>query len=326
VTDRPTVLLTHKIPESGLKRLRTAVNVNILDPHKPITPQLHDLLPTSEYLVSLLSVQISEELLAKATGLRGIANYAVGYNNIDLQAAHKRGIRVANTPDVLTNATADLVWGLILAVTRRIVEGDVICRQNAFTGWKPEYLLGFELSHKTLGIIGLGRIGQAVARRAIGFDMSIQYYSRSRKLGVEKEYGIAFQPNLDDLLAEADVVSIHVPYYQETHHLIGTRELDTMKSSAYLINTSRGKVVEEEALIRALQEGSIAGAGLDVFYNEPHIPETLVKLRNCVLTPHIGSATVSTRNAMAEMVADNILAMVRGDEPPNLVPELKIKE
>ena len=323
---RQTVLLTHKIPDSGLKRLQTTMNVRILDPHLPIEPQLRDLLPTADYLVSLLSVQITEELLANAQSLQGIANYAVGYNNIDLLAAEKYGIQVTNTPDVLTNATADLVWGLILAVTRRIVEGDAICRKKAFTGWEPNYLLGFELSQKTLGIIGLGRIGRAVARRATCFDMSILYHSRSRKTDLENDLNLSFQPNLDDLLTESDVVSIHVPYLKGTHHLITTRELSLMSPSAFLINTSRGKVVEEKALILALQEGSIAGAGLDVFYDEPHIPEALIKLPNCVLTPHIGSATVSTRNAMAEMVVDNILAMVRGEEPPNLVPELKIRE
>ncbi|MFW9777198.1 MAG: 2-hydroxyacid dehydrogenase [Candidatus Heimdallarchaeota archaeon] len=323
---RPMVLLTHKIPELGLKKLKTTLKVKILDPNQPIEPQLRNFLPAADYLISLLSVHITKDLLASAPRLRGIANYAVGYNNIDMRAAQKYGISVTNTPDVLTNATADLVWGLILAVTRRIVEGDAICRKNAFAGWAPDYLLGYELSGRTLGIIGLGRIGQAVARRGTCFEMNVLYHSRNRNPKVEDGLGVVFQPNLDDLLGGSDVISLHVPYTQETHHLISSRELDIIRPSAFLINTSRGKVVDEIALVRALKENSIAGAGLDVFYDEPRIPEGLRELPNCVLTPHIGSATMKTRNAMAKIVADNILAMVRGEEPPNLVPELKTEE
>ena len=319
----PIVLCTHKIPEPGLSVLKETMEVKILDEHLPIDSQLQKLLPTADFLVPLLSVNITESMMDLASSLKGIANYAVGYNNIDIDAAKKRNILVTNTPDVLTDATADLVWGLILSVTRRIVEGDEICRDNAFPGWLPEYQLGFEVTRKTLGIIGLGRIGTAVAKRAVGFEMKIIYHSRTRKKELEKQYNLVFKENLDELFQEADIISLNIPYTQETHHLVGKRELSLMKPSAYLINTARGRVINEQDLIHALQYNVIAGAGLDVFYDEPSIPQALRKLQNTVLTPHIGSATTHARNAMAIMVADNILAMQRGEQPPNLIPEMR---
>jgi len=317
------VLCTHKIPETGLNILKNTMDVNILSEHLPINSQLQKFLPTTDYLVPLLSVEITEDLMDLAPSLKGIANYAVGYNNIDIEAARKRNILVTNTPDVLTNATADLVWGLILAVTRRIIEGDEICRKDEFPGWLPSYLLGFEITGKTLGIIGLGRIGTAVAKRALGFDMKVLYHSRTRKHDIDGEFNLIFKENLEDVLNEADIVSINVPYTPETHHLMSGHELSLMKSSAYLINTARGKVINEQELIHALNNKVIAGAALDVFYNEPSIPAELRKLPNVVLTPHIGSATTQARNAMARMVADNILAIERNEQPPNLIPEMK---
>ncbi|MFX1515485.1 MAG: 2-hydroxyacid dehydrogenase [Promethearchaeota archaeon] len=320
---RSKVLCTHKIPETGLKILKNMMDVNILDEHLPINSQLQKFLPTADYLVPLLSVQITGDLMDLAPSLKGIANYAVGYNNIDIEAARKRNILVTNTPDVLTNATADLVWGLILAVTRRIIEGDEICRKNEFQGWLPSYLLGFEITGKTLGIIGLGRIGAAVAKRALGFDMKVLYHSRARKHDIDREYNLIFKENLEDILKEADIVSLNVPYTPETHHLISRHELSLMKASAYLINTARGRVINEKDLINALKNNLIAGAALDVFYDEPSIPAELRKLPNVVLTPHIGSATTQARNAMAKLVAENILAIERGEQPPNLIPEMK---
>ncbi|MFX0181571.1 MAG: 2-hydroxyacid dehydrogenase [Candidatus Hodarchaeota archaeon] len=320
---RARVLCTHKIPDVGLILLREKMDVIILKEEIPLYSQLVELLPSVDYLVPLLSVEITKTLMETAPYLKGIANYAVGYNNIDIKAARDKNILVTNTPGVLTNATADLVWALILSVTRRIIEGDKICRDNAFLGWLPEYLLGFEISGKTLGIIGLGRIGTAVAKRATGFDMKILYYSRSRKKETERQYGLIFKENLVDLLKESDIISLNIPYTQETREMISKRELTLMKGSAYLINTSRGKVINEKDLIAALKKKQIAGAGLDVFYDEPHIPKELRELSNVVLTPHIGSATVKARNAMAKIVAENILAMELGEQPPNLIPEMK---
>ncbi|MHA1237522.1 MAG: 2-hydroxyacid dehydrogenase [Candidatus Hodarchaeales archaeon] len=318
------VLLTHKIPKKGLDLLKTRFEIVYLDSDKAIIPQLHKVLPTVEYLVPLLSVNVNEELLSKSTKLKGIANYAVGYNNIDVSAAFKYNIQVTNTPDVLTNATADLVWALILSISRRIVESDQVCRSNQFKGWLPEFMLGTELTGKTLGIIGMGRIGQAVARRALGFDMKVQYHGRSKKslgdLGNPK-----FLPDLNTLLKTSDIVSLNIPYSEDTHHLIDKAEFSMMKNSTYLINTARGRVVNERALIQALKTGQIAGAGLDVFYDEPYIPEELSNLDNVVLTPHIGSATVQTRDAMALMVAENIIAIEDGKIPKNLIPEMKKK-
>ena len=319
------VLLTHKIPEKGLELLKERFNVILLDPNEPIVQQLHQVLPEVDYLIPLLSVPIDEALLNKSSNLKAIANYAVGYNNIDIEVADKNSILVTNTPDVLTNATADLVWALILAVTRRIVEGDEICRRNAFSGWSPEFLLGSELSGKTLGIIGLGRIGKAVAKRGIGFDLKVQYFSRTEQKEFSESYNANFIPELHDLLRTSDIISLNVPYTPLTHHLIGETELKTMKRSAYLINTARGRIINEKELIQALRNKLIAGAGLDVFYDEPDIPHELSELSNVVMTPHIGSATVQTREAMAVMVAKNIIAIENGEIPPNLIPEMKKK-
>jgi glyoxylate reductase len=298
------------------------MRITILHESQPIDSQLQKIIPSADYLVSLLSVEITENLMELCPSLKGIANYAVGYNNIDIESAKTRGILVTNTPDVLTNATADLSWALILSVTRRIVEGDTICRDNAFPGWLPEYLLGFEISGTTLGIVGLGRIGSAVAKRAVGFDMKVLYHSKTQKSRLDKQYGFIFEEDLGHLLQEVDILSLNVPYTQETHHMISERELNLMKPTAYLINTSRGRIINEKDLIAALKAQRIAGAGLDVFYDEPSIPRTLRELPNVVLTPHIGSATTQARNAMAKMVAENILAMDKGDKPPNLIPEM----
>ncbi|MHA2095618.1 MAG: 2-hydroxyacid dehydrogenase, partial [Candidatus Hodarchaeales archaeon] len=299
--------------------------LRILDSKQSIELQLNQALPKADYLVSLLSVKIKSDLLEKCPNLKGIANYAVGYNNIDINAAIEYGIPVTNTPDVLTNATADLTLGLILASTRRIIEGDQECRNDNFTGWGPEYMLGYELSGKTLGIVGLGRIGSAVAKRALGFGMRICYFSRSPSKHQPESVTAAFIPDLHKFLQSSDIVSLHVPYTNDTHHLISEHELKLMKKTAFLINTSRGKVIDEKALISALKDGKIAGAALDVFYNEPEIPKELRELNNVVLTPHIGSATIEAREAMAILVAENIISIEKGGTPPNLIPEMKKK-
>ena len=322
MNEQPSVLITHKIPQKGLNLLKNKFNLIFLDSNKPVSSQLEEILPTVEYLIPLLSVNVNEELLSKSKKLKGIANYAVGYNNIDVKAAAKYNVLVTNTPGVLTNATADLVWALILSITRRIIESDQMCRKNEFKGWLPELMLGSELTGKTLGIIGMGRIGQAVARRALGFGMKVKYYGRSKKSDV-LDGNPEFVPDLHTLLRESDVVSLNIPYSEETHHLIGEKELGIMKESSYLINTARGRVVDEKALIHALKERKIAGAGLDVYYNEPEIPKDLRELDNVVLTPHTGSATVQTREAMAIMVAENLIAIEDGKIPKNLIPEMK---
>jgi glyoxylate reductase len=315
--------LTHKIPKIGLNLLKEHFEVYILEPDNSIDVQLNKLLPSFDYLIPLLSVRVSGNLLRKCPKLKGIANYAVGYNNIDIDAAIECDIPVSNTPDVLTNATADLTWGLILTSMRRIVEGDQECRQTSFSGWAPEYMLGYEITGKTLGIIGMGRIGAAVARRAIGFDMKICYYSRSPSKYNSELLNMEQIIDFKKFLKSCDIISLHVPYTEQTHHLIGENEFDLMKKASFLINTSRGRVVDEVALINALKEDKIAGAGLDVYYNEPIIPKELRDLNNIVLTPHIGSATKFARESMAKMVAENLIAIENGFPPPNIIPEMK---
>ncbi len=281
------------------------------------------LLPTVDYLVPLLSVPVKDELISIGKKLKGIAVYAVGYNNIDVASAKENGIIVTNTPGVLTNATADLAWALILTLTRRILESDKECRTGNFKGWRPSYMLGFELNGASLGIIGMGRIGTAIAKRGVGFGMDISYHSRNEKFDLPANLNAKFEPNLENLLRKSDIISLNLPYTPETHHLIGKKELGYMKKTAFLINTSRGRVIDEKELIYALQMDQIAGAGLDVFYDEPLIPKKLIELPNVVLTPHIGSATVYARDEMALMVANNIIAIENGEIPPNLIPELK---
>jgi glyoxylate reductase len=320
---RPKILFTHRIPEKGLNLLKVDFDLVFLNPEKSIDTQLVELLPTVDYLVPLLSIPINEEIISISKNLKGIANYAVGYNNIDIVAAKKYGISVTNTPGVLTNATADLAWALTLGITRRILESDKECRTGGFRGWKPSYMLGFELTGATLGIIGMGRIGTAIAKRGKGFGMNISYHSRNEKVDLPDYLQAKFESNLEILLQSSDIISLNVPYNDETHHLIGKKELKLMKKTSFIINTSRGKVIDEKELVIALQTNQIAGAGLDVFYDEPSIPKKLIELSNVILTPHIGSATVHTRNEMAVMVANNIIAIEKGEIPPNLISELK---
>jgi glyoxylate reductase len=273
----------------------------------------------AEGLIAMLNDTIDSAVLAAAPKLRIIANYAVGYNNINLAAASRRGIDVTNTPGVLTEATADLTWALILASSRRLSEGEALVRSGRWTGWAPTQLAGGELYEKTIGIIGMGRIGQAVARRAQGFAMDIIYHNRNRlPLMKEVVLGAKHRP-LKRLLREADVVTLHLPLTKESHHLINKAALRLMKPTAYLINTARGPVVDQAALVRALKQKRIAGAGLDVYEEEPFVPPALRRLTNVVLLPHLGSAARETRVRMGMMVIDNLSARFSGHQPPNKV-------
>lgn len=268
--------------------------------------------------ICTLTDRVDAALLAESTRLKILANYAVGYNNIDLAAATARGIVVTNTPDVLTDSTADLTWALILAVARRVAEGDAYVRSGAWSGWAPTQMLGTDVSGKMLGIVGMGRIGQAVAQRAAGFNMRICYHSRT--LHAPGQISSQWEQRaLPDLLREADFVSLHVPLTPSTHHMIGPRQLALMKPTAFLINTSRGPVVEETALVDALLQRRLAGAGLDVFEQEPVFHPSLRDLRQVVLLPHLGSATLATRVRMGMICLENIAAVCAGRPAPNQV-------
>jgi glyoxylate reductase len=256
-------------------------------------------------------------MLAEAPHLRVIANYAVGYNNIDLQAARVHNIVVTNTPDILTESTADLTWALLLATARRIPEGHRVVQQGSWTGWEPRQLLGTDVFGHTLGIIGMGRIGQAVARRAAGFNMPVLYYSRAARTFQDRPSWKRVA--LDEVLAQADFLTLHVPLTHETHHFIGRRELGLMRSTAYLINVARGPVVDEAALVEALQKGRLAGAGLDVYEHEPAIHPGLLDLSNVVTLPHLGSATDATRIRMGMVCLENVCAVFEGRPAPNRV-------
>jgi glyoxylate reductase len=285
----------------------------------PSSPALREGLCRSNAAIVTLGDRIDAEAIQAATRLKILANYAVGYNNIDLVAARECGLIVTNTPDVLTDATADLTWALILATARRIVEGDSLVRSGRWTGWSPTQLLGAEVSGKTLGIIGMGRIGQAVAQRAVGFRMPVRYHSRQpiapSSLPREWKYR-----SLQELLSEADVVTIHVPLTPATHHLIGAQELAWMRPTAFLINTARGPIIDEEALVEALKKRVIAGAGLDVYEQEPAIHSALAQVKQTVLLPHLGSATLHARTQMGLVCVDNIQAVLGGHPAPNKIP------
>ena len=274
-------------------------------------------------LLCLLTDAIDDEILAAGSNLKVVANFAVGFNNIDVSAATRRKIPVTNTPGVLTDTTADMAWALLLAAARRVAEGDRFVRTRAWQGWGPLQYMGGDVTGATLGIIGLGRIGQAVVRRARGFDMKVIYWNRTRlSPEQENELGVAYA-EMDEVLRRSDFVSLHVALNDETTHLIGAQQLALMKPTACIINTARGPVIDEKALVSALQEGTIGAAGLDVYEHEPELEPGLYDLENAVLAPHLGSATIGTRTKMGNMAAENCLAGCRGERPPNLVnPEI----
>lgn len=326
---KPKVFITRQIPENGIKMIEEFYEIEVWeDPKAPPREVLLKKVREADALVTLVTDKVDKELLEHASKLEIIAQYAVGYDNIDIEEATKRGIYVTNTPGVLTDATADLAFALLLAVARRIVEADAFVRSGEWkqseVGWHPLMLLGHGLKGKTLGIVGFGRIGQALAKRAKGFGMRIIYYSRTRKIEAEKEIGAEYV-EFETLLKESDFISLHVPLTKETYHMVGEKELKLMKSNAVLINTSRGAVIDTKALIKALKEGWIAGAGLDVFEEEPYYNKELFKLKNVVLTPHIGSATHEAREGMAELVARNLIAFAKGEIPPNIVNKEVVK-
>ena len=310
------VLITNKIPYPGIELLeKNGFEVEVLGRRAAVTQQvLLKNIKKAHAIISLLPDRIDEELIRAAPLLKIIANYAVGYNNIDVDFAAKKNIVVTNTPDILTPATADFTWALILAVSKRIAEGDQFVRQGLFKGWGPELLLGGDITRKTIGIIGAGRIGQAVGKRAAGFEMKILYTANSNKADFEREFG-AEKVTLNELLKQSDIISVHCPLTPQTHHLLNAENLQTVKKSAYIINTSRGPVVHEEALVNALQKGQLAGAGLDVYEFEPKINAKLLTMPQVVLMPHAGSATVETRAEMARMCARNIIAVLEGKPP-----------
>jgi glyoxylate reductase len=282
----------------------------------PTPAALRDGLSRADAAICTLTDPVDADLLSSASHLKILANYAVGYNNIDLDAARRCKIVVANTPDVLTDTTADLTWALLLATARRVIEGDALVRSHRWTGWTPTQLLGTEVSGKTLGVVGMGRIGRAVARRAEGFRMVIRYHSH-RSLPTVPD---TWEPRpLDALLQESDFVTLHIPLNAETRHLVGARELSLMRPTAILINTSRGPIIDEAALVHALQSGTIAGAGLDVYEEEPVIHPVLPSLKQVVLLPHLGSATMQTRIQMGLICLENIQAVLEGRPAPNRV-------
>jgi glyoxylate reductase len=282
----------------------------------PSLSALREGLCQADAAIVTLGDRIEAETIHAATRLKILANYAVGYNNIDLAAARQRGLIVTNTPDVLTDATADLTWALLLATARRVVEGDALVRSGRWTGWSPTQLMGTEVSGKTLGIIGMGRIGQAVAHRAVGFRMPMLYHTRhpTASTSFPREWE---HRSLQALLREADIVTIHLPLTPATQHLIGARELSWMRPTAFLINTARGPIVDEGALVEALKSKTIAGAGLDVYEQEPAINSTLSDLKQVVLLPHLGSATLHARVQMGLVCLENIHAVLEGRPAPN---------
>ncbi|MFC9253826.1 2-hydroxyacid dehydrogenase [Amycolatopsis thailandensis] len=312
-----TIAVTRWIPDEALKVLAEAGEVKLSRADRPLTPdELREFVRGASAIVGMLHDRIDGSVAdAAGPGLKVVANVAVGYDNVDVPALAGRGITVTNTPGVLTDATADLTFGLILAVTRRLGEGERLIRSRIPWSFHLGFLLGSSLRDKTLGIVGLGKIGQAVARRALAFGMRIVYSGRSRAAeDVEKALGAKYVP-FEELLAVSDVVSLHCPLTPETRHLIDADALRSMKPGAYLINTTRGPVVHEAALADALEAGEIAGAALDVFEAEPEVEPRLLDRENVVLTPHLGSATVETRTAMAVLAAENVASVLTGGNP-----------
>ena len=319
--NRSRVLITRRVPPPLEQMLsQGACTVDLFDQNDPPTrAALLERVRGAAGLVTMLSEKVDGELLdAAGPSLKVVANFAVGFDNLDLAACKQRGVRATNTPGVLTDATADLAWALILAAGRRIVEGDRLMRTGQWSGWQPLQLLGLQLTGATLGIVGAGRIGAAVAQRSLGFGMRVLYVDDGPNADLERKLG-ARRVTLAELLPAVAVLSLHVPLTPQTRHLIGRDQLAAMKPTAVLINTARGPVIDEAALIEALRSGRIAAAGLDVYEHEPRLTPGLAELPNVVLLPHLGSAATATRQNMARMVAENVLAVLAGREPPNPV-------
>ena len=317
---KPKIYVTRDIGERGLKIIRQHFDTEVWPEYAP--PPKKTIIEKArnvDALATLLSDKIDAEVFDAAPKLKIVSQLAVGFDNIDIPEATKRGIYVTNTPEVLTDTTADFAWALLLAIARRVVEADKYVRTGQWkVGWHPNMMAGRDVNGTTIGVVGAGRIGYAVAKRATGFDMKILFYDVVPRPEIEK-LG-AKKADLDTLLKQSDFVSIHVPLMKETHHLMNEQKLRLMKKTAYLINNSRGPVVDEKALYKALKEGWIAGAALDVFEQEPiPVDSPLLKLDNVVVAPHISSASLETRSRMAEMVAENLVAFFEGKKPPNLI-------
>ena len=316
------IVVTGKIPEPGVKALQDAGFSPITwnHDHQITRAELLEFVKGAEVLITLLTEKVDDELIdAAGSQLKAVCNVAVGYNNIDVAACTRRNVRVTNTPGVLTDATADIAFALILMVTRRLGEGERVIRSAEPWQWGMSYMLGAGIQNRQLGIIGMGAIGIATARRAKAFGMNIAYFSRSPIDSKIVEELNATKLSLDDLLATSDVVSVHCPSNESTHHLIGTAQFKQMKKTAFLINTARGPIVNEQQLVDALDAGEIAGAGLDVFEFEPKVNAGLLNHENVVLVPHLGSATLETRAAMATLAASNAIAICNDQNPPTPV-------
>jgi len=317
---KPKVLVTREVFDDVLEYLREHFEVSDNQTDTPMDAEmLAGSLADKDGAMTTLVDRIDAQLLSRCPRLKAVCNIAVGFNNIDLEACSRSGVMATNTPGVLDDSTADFTWALILAAARRVVESDAHVRAGQWKGWYLKQFLGADVHHATLGVLGFGRIGKRVARRAIGFDMTVLYHDpQPADAETERFYNAAFV-SMDDLLARADILTIHVPYSPATHHLVGSRELAKMKPGCILIHASRGGVVDDAAVVEALKSGRLAGAGLDVFENEPALNPAFLTLKNVVLTPHIASSSEATRHAMAMLAAQNLVAALTTGKPPNLL-------
>jgi glyoxylate reductase len=319
---KPLVIVTRKLPDAIETRMRELFDARLnVDDHPMDQAELIEAVQKADVLVPTITDRIDSKVIVRAgEKLKLIANFGTGVDNIDVKTALERGITVTNTPGVLTEDTADLTMALILAVPRRLVEGNEELRADRFKGWSPSWMLGHRIWGKRLGIVGMGRIGQAVARRARAFGLQIHYHNRKPvHAAIEQELEATYWESLDQMLARMDIVSVNCPHTPGTYHLLSARRLKLLKSSAYIVNTSRGEVIDENALARMLEQHQLAGAGLDVFEHEPAVNPKLLKLRNVVLLPHMGSATIEGRIDMGEKVLINIKTFADGHKPPDRV-------
>ncbi len=318
---KPIITVTNMFPEAALEKMRPRCELRTNQTENPPTvEELKKIVSESAAIVTYLSDKIDKDIIDSGENLKLIANYGAGFNNIDVAYAAKKGIWVTNTPGVLHETTADLTWAMILGAARCIVPSDRFTRENRFKGWQAKMFLGGDVYGKTLGIIGCGEIGSAVARRASGFRMRVLYCNRNRLLQEkEQDLNAVYKP-LEDLLRQSDFITVHVPLTEQTQYMIGREQFLMMKPTAYFIHTARGKVVNDKALVEALKQGEIAGAALDVYENEPALTEGMTELENLMLLPHIGSASHETRDRMADLVANNVLDALSGKTPRCLVP------
>lgn len=320
---RPKVLITREIPSPGIELLQSVCDVEINPNDRALNrSELLSMAADKDAVLCLLTDKIDSEFFDAAPNLRGVANYAVGFDNINVPEASSRGIPLSNTPDVLTEATAEMAWALLFSVARRIVESDLFLRTGQWEGWGPLQYVGTGISGKTLGIVGPGRIGSSMAMMSRGFNMKVLYSGNRKNSLLDKELGAEFVP-FPKLIKESDFISLHVPFWAETKHMFSAEVFKEMKKSSIIINTARGAVIKEDDLLNALTTGEIAGAGLDVYEFEPSVTENLKLLNNVVLTPHTGSGTIKSRDDMSVMAAENILAMLRNEKPDQCInPEV----